>query len=165
MTEARKPSGDATGASDTPKELSVKDFSRDDFSIDERVGHLLRRAYQRASAHLASRLRPHELTPVQFAVLMRLRQKGELSQNQLGRLVSMPPGNIHGLVGRLAKRGLIETGSDSRDKRLVLISLSREGERLTEELLRLDLEATQDALSPLEPKEREIFLKLLKRMA
>jgi DNA-binding MarR family transcriptional regulator len=96
---------------------------------------------------------------------MRLRQKGELSQNQLGRLVSMPPGNIHGLVGRLAKRGLIETGSDTNDRRLVLISLSKEGERLTEELLRLDIEATRDALAPLEPGEQELFLNLLKRMA
>lgn len=165
MTESRKPSRADAGTPVSSKELSAKGFSRDDFSIDDRVGHLLRRAYQRASAHLATRLRPHELTPVQFAVLMRLRQKGELSQNQLGRLVSMPPGNIHGLVGRLAKRGLIETGSDSRDRRLVLISLSEDGRRLTDELLRLDLEATRDALAPLKPDEQEIFLKLLKRMA
>lgn len=165
MSESRKPSGVGSGAPSSTPETSPDKFSGDDFSIDERVGHLLRRAYQRASAHLATRLRPHELTPVQFAVLMRLRQKGELSQNQLGRLVSMPPGNIHGLVGRLAKRGLIETGSDSRDRRLVLISLSAEGVQLTEELLRLDLKATQDALAPLDPEERETFLKLLKRMA
>ncbi|HXK53187.1 MAG TPA: MarR family transcriptional regulator [Hyphomicrobiales bacterium] len=137
----------------------------EEFSIDDRVGHLLRRAYQRASAHLAVRLRALSLTPVQFAVLMRLHERGQLSQNQLGRLVSMPPGNIHGLVGRLAKRGLIVTDNDPNDRRLVLISLSPEGAGLTDELIKLDLEATKDALSPLEPHEQEIFLKLLKRMA
>jgi DNA-binding MarR family transcriptional regulator len=136
-----------------------------DFSIDARVGHLLRCAYQRASAHLANRLRVHDLTPVQFAVLMRLWEKGELSQNQLGRLASMPPGNIHGIVGRLAKRKVIVTRGEPKDRRLVLISLSDKGAKLAEELIRLDIEASRDALAPLEPDEQEIFLKLLKRMA
>jgi DNA-binding MarR family transcriptional regulator len=165
MTASRKPPAPVDRPALSREASPSADLRREDFSIDDRVGHLLRRAYQRASTHLATRLRPHELTPVQFAVLMRLRQKGELSQNQLGRLVSMPPGNIHGLVGRLVKRGLIETGPDSRDRRLLLITLSPEGDHLTEELLRLDLEATRDALAPLEPDEQELFLALLKRMA
>lgn len=137
----------------------------DGFSIDERVGHLLRRAYQRASAHLIARLRKHDLTPVQFAVVMRLWEKGELSQNQLGREVSMPPGNIHGIVGRLAKRGLIETRGDPKDRRLILVSLSEGGRELAGRLVELDLAASRDALAPLAPDEQAVFLRLLKRMA
>lgn len=136
-----------------------------DFRLDDQVGHLLRRAYQRASAHLAGHLRPHDLTPMQFAALMRLRESGPLSQNQLGRLISMPPANIHGLVGRLKKRDLIDTGRDPSDQRLVLIDLSAKGRRMARTLIPLDLRSTADALAPLPATERKTFLALLRKMA
>lgn len=135
------------------------------FRLEDQVGHLLRRAYQRASAHLADRLKPHDLTPMQFAALMRLRECGPLSQNELGRMISMPPANIHSMVGRLKKRGVLTTGRDPNDRRLILIDLSEEGARLTDALIPLDLQSSADALAPLAPAERKTFLALLRKLA
>lgn len=141
-----------------------KQNERDMFSIDDQVGHLLRLAYQRASAHLAERIRPYDLTPVQFATLMRLLEHGPLSQNQLGRLVSMPPANIHSLIGRLKKRNLVETNRSPDDKRLLVISLSATGRALGRKLIPLDQQSSEDALSPLTKAEREMLPKILRKL-
>jgi DNA-binding MarR family transcriptional regulator len=137
----------------------------DSFKLDDQVGHLLRRAYQRASAYLAARIRRHDLTPVQFATLVRLWEQGALSQNQLGRLVAMPPANIHSLVRRLEARGLVARAADDNDKRLLNVSLTDEGRTLVEQLIPLDMESTEDALSALDPGERETLYRLLRKLA
>jgi DNA-binding MarR family transcriptional regulator len=135
------------------------------FQLDDQVGHLLRRAYQRASSHLAGRIRKFDLTPVQFATLVRLWEHEQLSQNQLGRLVAMPPANIHTLVRRLEARGLVRRAADDADKRLLNVSLTEEGRKLVTEMIPLDMASTEDALAVLDPGEREILYKLLRKLA
>jgi len=45
-----------------------------------------------------------ELTPTQFAALARLRELGDTTQNQLGRLTAMDPATIQGVIQRLLLR-------------------------------------------------------------
>ena len=134
------------------------------YRLDDQVGHLLRRAYQRASSHLASRIRPHDLTPVQHATLIRLWELGPLSQNQLGRVVDMPPANIHSLVRRLESRGLVRRDSSPKDKRLLTVSLTDEGRALVETLIPLDAASTEAALRGLDPAERATLYAILRKM-
>lgn len=138
--------------------------NRDAFSVDNQVGHLLRLAYQSVSAQLADRIRPYGLTPVQFVALMRLMEFGPLSQSQLGRLVSMPPANIHSLIGRLKKRNLIKTGPSPEDKRLLIIDLTVKGENLAGNLIPLDKESATAALAPLTLAERSSLRKILRKI-
>jgi len=77
-----------------------------DFRVDEQVGFLLRLAHQKANANLAARLLPLNLTPPQATVLARLLERGEVSQNLLGRLVAMESANIRDVVIRLRRRRL-----------------------------------------------------------
>ena len=140
-------------------------MSHETFRLDDQVGHLLRRAYQRASSHLASRIRPHDLTPVQHATLIRLWEMGPLSQNQLGRAVAMPPANIHSLVRRLESRGFVRRDADPSDKRLLTVSLTDEGRALVEALIPLDAASTEAALRGLSAAERETLYAILKKMA
>ena len=134
------------------------------YRLDDQVGHLLRRAYQRASGHLAARIRGIDLTPVQHATLIRLWEFGPLSQNQLGRLVAMPPANIHSLVRRLEARGLLRRDPSPKDKRLLTVSLTDEGRKMAASLVPLDAASTEDALKPLDQKERDALYAILKKM-
>ena len=68
----------------------MPDARQDDFRLDDQIGHLLRKAYQAASAHFAQRLRPYNLKPQQFATLARLRELGPSPQNRLGEAAGMP---------------------------------------------------------------------------
>ncbi|MDE2228514.1 MAG: MarR family transcriptional regulator [Alphaproteobacteria bacterium] len=135
------------------------------YRLDDQVGFLLRRAYQRASANLTDRIRVHDLTPPQFATLARLYERGNLSQNRLGRLVAMEPANIRDVVQRLRKRRLVATGRDATDSRRILVGLTAAGAALVTRLVPVEIACTAKTLAPLAPAERTQLYTLLRRLA
>ena len=134
------------------------------FRLDDQIGHVLRLAYQSASAHLARRLKPYDLKPQQFATLQRLAELGPTGQNRLGEAVGMPRANIHKMVERLRKRGFVEVRNDPEDARRRVIDLTEGGRTLLEELIALDAASTEDALAPLSAQERRTLFALLRRI-
>ena len=77
-----------------------------DYVLEDQIGHLLRRAHQRASAIFMARFAALQLTPTQYAALVKIRDEGEVSQNRLGRLTAMDPATMKGVIERLERRGL-----------------------------------------------------------
>ncbi len=49
-----------------------------DYILEEQVGHLLRRAHQRHAAIFQEVMSASQLTPLQFAALVKLRDVGEV---------------------------------------------------------------------------------------
>src|ERR1700737_4863354 len=135
------------------------------YRLEDQVGFLLRRAYQRASSNLIDRIGPHDLTAPQFATLARLYERGPLSQNLLGRLVAMEPANIRDVVLRLKKRRLVATRRDPGDGRLIVVSLTASGLSLVEQLLPIEIECTAKTLAKLDANEKRILYDLLGRLA
>lgn len=133
--------------------------------LEGQVGHLLRRAHQRATQIFLAKFAASGLTPTQFAALVRLFEQGTLSQNHLGRLTAMDPATIQGVIRRLTVRRLIERVSNIRDRRRAMLSLSAEGRALIEGLFAAGLEVSAATLEPLGPAEQLIFLDLLRRLA
>jgi len=135
------------------------------YRLDDQVGFLLRRAYQRASSNLIDRIGPYDLTAPQFATLARLYERGPLSQNLLGRLVAMEPANIRDVVLRLKKRRLIMTRRAPDDGRLILVSLTPSGMALVTKLLPIEIECTAKTLAALNANEKKLLYELLGRLA
>jgi DNA-binding MarR family transcriptional regulator len=133
-----------------------------DYRLEDQVGYLLRRANQRHLAIFAEVI--PELTTTQFAALARLAEVGPTSQNQLGRLTAMDAATIKGVVGRLARRGLVTMTPSAEDRRRLIVELTPEGRALFAGLSARGFEATRRTLAPLAPAERERFLALLRRM-
>ncbi|MCO5099950.1 MAG: MarR family transcriptional regulator [Burkholderiaceae bacterium] len=148
----------------TSTETQAARARRAGYRLDDQIGFVLRRAYQRASANLARRIGSYDLTAPQFAVLARLYERGALSQNRLGRLVAMEPANIHVIVKRLSLRGLVITERAPDDARLVLARLTREGAALAERLIPLEIDAGAATLASLSATERRELLRLLDRV-
>lgn len=134
------------------------------FDLDEQIGHLIRRAHQRASATFMSVLADHHFTPTQFFALVRLREKRQLSQNKLGRMTAMDPATIQGVARRLDERGYIERLPDMKDRRRMVLRLTEAGHETVEKLLDEVDAVSQQFLAPLAPDEQEQFRSLLKRV-
>ena len=134
------------------------------YRLEDQVGYLLRRANQRHAAIFFDGL-GQKLTPMQFAVLIKIGDEGEVSQNLLGRLAAMDPATVQGVVRRLRERELIDARPDPEDRRRSLWRLSDTGKALIQETLS-DAEAiTERTLGPLDSKERATFLRLLRKLA
>lgn len=136
----------------------------EEYEVTEQIGHLLRRAHQRASALFQTTLDDPALTPTQFAALMKLADGGPLSQNHLGRLTAMDPATIQGVIRRLEERGLIERRGDPTDRRRTLLAPSVAGRALAARLVPSAREISRRTLEPLTPAERRVLIDLLARI-
>jgi len=134
----------------------------DDYRLEEQVGHLMRRAQQRHLSVFAGVI--PELTTTQFAALAKLAELGAMSQNQLGRVTAMDAATIKGVVGRLVARRLVATAPDGVDRRRLVVTLTREGRALYDQVMPQALEATRLTLEPLEPEEQAAFVALLRKL-
>jgi DNA-binding MarR family transcriptional regulator len=132
--------------------------------LDEQVAHLLRRAHQRASSLFLGVLGEHQLTPTQFFAMARLHERGQLSQNRLGRLSAMDPATIQGVIRRLEERGFIQRTPDVNDRRRMVLTLTAAGAELVDKLLGHAEGVSEAILEPLDDQERTVFVTMLKRI-
>ncbi|GGE53276.1 transcriptional regulator [Primorskyibacter flagellatus] len=139
------------------------DTPADSYVLEEQIGFLLRKAYQRNSTIFLS-LVPGNLTTTQFSVMRRIAVDGPMSQNLLGRSVAMDGATTKGVVDRLVKRGLLATRRDPDDRRRHQLSLTPEGEALIAEAVAAAAQVTADTLAPLSSGEKETLLRLLSRI-
>ena len=133
------------------------------YRLDEQIGFLLRKANQRHLAIFARHI--PDLTPPQFAVLARLWEVGETSQNQLGQLVAMDAATVKGVIDRLRARKLVQLSEHESDRRRVVVDLSAEGASLVEALLKDAERITAETAKPLTQRETATLLRLLARIA
>jgi DNA-binding MarR family transcriptional regulator len=135
------------------------------YVVEQQAGHLLRRAHQRHAAIFQELIGDSQLTTLQFAALVRLRDLGGVSQNQLGRLTAMDAATMQGVIKRLADRGLIARRPDPDDRRRLVLSLSDAGRELVTNVVANGIRITEKTLAPLSAAEQKMFLQLLAKIA
>ncbi|MEC8137005.1 MAG: MarR family winged helix-turn-helix transcriptional regulator [Pseudomonadota bacterium] len=135
------------------------------YKLEDQVGHLMRRANQRHAAIFFEGLNDQQLTPMQFAVFVKIGNEEEVSQNRLGRLAAMDPATAQGVVRRLKERALIDARPDPNDGRRSLWRLSETGEALVVATVPIAEQITEKTLEPLSKSERSNFLALLRKLA
>ena len=102
-------------------------------AVEELVGNirrLIRAVYQDTS----KMSRQFGLTGAQSAVLRMLFKNGPLSSAALSRRLFVTPSNITGIIDRLVKKGQVERVRQKNDRRVVLITMTEDGETLSRSL-------------------------------
>jgi DNA-binding MarR family transcriptional regulator len=93
---------------------------------------------------------PEDLTLPQFDVLAQLhRDRDGMTSGELTRALLVTAGNVTGIVGRLARLGLVERRPVPGDRRTARIRLTARGQKLVERALprhRRDVGALMSAL-------------------
>jgi MarR family transcriptional regulator, lower aerobic nicotinate degradation pathway regulator len=141
-----------------------KPHHKDRYVLEAQVGFVLRKASQRHAAIFA-RAMIDQITPTQWAALVKLREVGASSQNRLGRETAMDIATIKGVVDRLLARGLIKTSQDLEDGRRVTIRLTDAGARAVEKGVPIARRITEQTLRGLKAAERVALMKLLQKIS
>ena len=134
------------------------------YVLEEQIGHLLRRAHQRATAVFQETMGELGLTPTQYAALVKVGEVGEISQNHLGRLTAMDPATSQGVIRRLEAQGLVTLRPDPSDRRRTLLSLTPAGKRILDPAIARGRAITHATLAPLDHAEQARFLSMLKKL-
>ena len=133
------------------------------YDLDKQIGYKLRLAQQR-HIEIFNRHMP-DITPTQFSVMVRLREAQKLSQNELGRSVSMDAATTKGVVDRLIDRGWLQSRPCENDKRRRNISLTARGKEFIDYAVMAATEVTTKTMQPLNDAEQRQLLMLLDRIS
>ena len=124
------------------------------------LDHLARVGRRAAEASTPGGLRPRHLRALGI-----LSERGSLSQQSLGEVLSLDPSNVVGLLNELEERGLITRRRDSTDRRRHIVDISTTGEAaLASAYARLRL-VEDSLLAALTIEERATLYHLLVRAA
>lgn len=134
------------------------------FQLENYLGHLLRKASQRTGEIFHRVMANYDVTPTQFAALIKLHDEGEVSQNVLGRLTAMDPATILGVISRLRRRDLVVSRFDPDDGRRILLCLTEDGRAVVSEMMAIADDVAAEALTPLTKAESRTLLRLLVKL-
>jgi MarR family transcriptional regulator, lower aerobic nicotinate degradation pathway regulator len=133
------------------------------YILDDQIGFILRQVYQKHALLFAEYV-GDDITPTQWAVIAKLSEVGDCSQNLLGRMTAMDAATIKGVVERLIKRGYVACAPSPTDRRRVLVSLSAPGRKAFERRVEHAAQVSIATLAPLKPQFRVALLRLLKQL-
>jgi DNA-binding MarR family transcriptional regulator len=134
-----------------------------DIAGGEGPGLLVNKLAHAMSTELDRRLRAHEVTMSQWALLKQLwRQEGR-SQVELQALLGLEGATVTGLVQRMTRVGLVSPASDPRDRRVQRVYLTEQGRALEQVTTVLEQEVNARALEGFSDDERAFFIRLLMR--
>ncbi|HOP39490.1 MAG TPA: MarR family transcriptional regulator [Geobacteraceae bacterium] len=134
------------------------------FDIENSLGFLLAKSYQRGYALFKAPLENYHLTPKQFSLLAFLWKQDGLSQVELSEKCQIDRTTIGGLIDRLQTRGYVRREPHPEDRRAFKIRLTDTGRNLEKELLSIAREVTGIFTDGLTPVETETLRQLLEKL-
>lgn len=145
-------------------------MTRDQRSIDGsldalylRPGFLLRRAHQISAALFLDETAGLRLTTTQYGAMVVLRARGSLDQVGIATLVGIDRSTTALVVSKLEEAGYIERRDDAVDKRRKIITLSKAGHDVLDQVADPAERARKRVLSAFSSKDAARFLALLEQ--
>jgi len=120
--------------------------------------------YRTAIKRLNKRLSSERMTFSQWNILRALGKFGPMPMSRLSEHMLVAPANITGLVDRLEKKGYVERKREAQDRRLFMIELTENGQRIQEAITQQFQAYVKRVFSSLSDKEREVLLRLLSQV-
>ena len=102
-----------------------------------------------------------ELSPVEYAILIIVRDNKTVTQSELAAVLKMHLPNLVKILSRMEEAGIMRRKRSARDKRAVELSLSASGQRRADEASRLGEIFNAKTLAPLSKPEQAAFVQML----
>jgi len=119
--------------------------------------YLVKRLELAIRALMDDALRPFGLTTLQYTALSVLRARGATSSAQLARRAFLRPQTMHEMVLTLEKRGYLRREADPANKRVLLATLTEDGQDLLDRCSPAIHELESALTAGLSSGQREIF--------
>jgi DNA-binding MarR family transcriptional regulator len=105
-----------------------------------------------------------DVTMPQMKVLFTLAHKGELTVSSIAKALKVRSPNITFILNHLEEQELVSRTRSREDRRLVLTSLTRKGQKLIEKLMQAKFESFQKVLKMMTEEEKTALLKGLRAL-
>jgi MarR family transcriptional regulator, lower aerobic nicotinate degradation pathway regulator len=130
----------------------------------QQPGHLIRRAHQIATAVFMTEAKAFDLTSVQFAALIVIRELPGIDATRVSDLIYFDRSTIGNVLDRLEKKGLIRREPGLEDRRTKRLYLTKQGSVVLRRIAAKLPRISDTILAPLSPTERVRFMKLMTKL-
>jgi DNA-binding MarR family transcriptional regulator len=127
-------------------------------------GHLFRRMQQIAVAIFMEECGALDLTPVQYAALVAIRDDPGIDATRLSALVAFDRSTLGSVLERLETKELIVRRPTPDDKRVKVLHMTPRGARLLAKAMPAIDRAQERMMAPLAPAERKVMMALLAKL-
>ena len=114
--------------------------------------------------HMQTKTHDCELTSNQLSILFQLRQNHSLTMGELSKNLDIELSNATQMVERLHKMEYIKRSPDTRDRRVVRISLTTKGKEITGHYYDIHLSALAHTLEQVDPQKRMVMMHCLESL-
>ncbi len=128
-------------------------------------GHLVRRVQQISSALFAEECAEFDLTSVQYAALVAIGANPDVDATRLSHLVAFDRSTLGDVLERMEAKGWIVRRPSPTDRRIRLLRLSPDGERLLRQVGPAVQRVQERLLAPLAVADRTVMVRLLAQLA
>ncbi len=132
-----------------------------EYRLEDSLGFAIHRVDMRLKVIAAQHLRPHGLTPEQFAVLATLCSHTGMSQRELADHLVKDRPNITRILDKLQSKGLVERHPDPHDRRVYRVHATPAGRDLRDHLAPMVLDVRRRLFSALSAAEQTAMRRLL----
>ncbi len=132
--------------------------------FEDCVIFLLAKAYQKAHGEFKKQIQQFGLTPIQHLILEVIWEKEGLSARDIGKRLTLDNATLSGVLDRMTTGDWIIKETDSEDKRLLRIYLSKKAIDLKPKLLVERKQINEKILNKITIEERSILKRLLRNI-
>ena len=144
--------------------MAVKHFDVKNFTAARSLGYLLKMCHSLMHDAGAAALAGHDLSFIQWLVLMKLREGTALTASSLCRQMRYDNGALTRLLDQLETRGFIERKRSEADRRVVNLELTAAGRRKVTELLPPIVDTLNTTLGDFSKAEFAELVRLLNKL-
>lgn len=149
-----------SGSDSTAQKLSAPALP----DVHAKPGHLIRRAQQIAVALFLEECAAFDLTPVQYAALVAIRDNPGIDATRVSGLIGFDRTTVSGVMERLESKGWIARKENAADRRVKIVDITAAGKKLLKEVEPSVARAQERMLAPLEKDEQATLMVLLAKL-
>jgi DNA-binding MarR family transcriptional regulator len=147
-----------------PPHNAAGDGNTGEFRLNRIPGFLIRRIQQILTAMVFEETDGCEVTPVQVAVMMSVREFPGSDQKRLAEIIAIDQSTIGNVAERLEQRGMLVRKPKPGDRRYKVLELTRAGEKLLDRSEPGVWTAQEKFLACLTEAERTAFVETLHKL-
>lgn len=125
------------------------------------LGFLLGSTHRRISNAFARALKPYDITPEQWSVLLMIVDREGINQKEVAASTAKDQPTTARIVELLQKKGFITKSMSPSDRRAFLLFATQEGHELIEQTIQLEQQTVEAAVAGLTPSQIEELRSML----
>jgi DNA-binding MarR family transcriptional regulator len=144
--------------------MTAKHYDVKNFTSAGSIGYLLKLAHSLMHDKAAAAFAGHDVSFIQWLVLMKLREGTAMTASELCRKTHHDNGALTRLLDQLEERGYIERERSDEDRRVVKLQLTAAGRRKVASLVPMAVDSLNTGLAGFSKAEFQELTRLLHKL-